>query len=71
MMTNTRYMTYDDWQNIRDENTGIVENSFLLTEIKDSIISGNTNIFVTIDGTPNFILSYDIEKDQFIEIPVS
>ena len=21
-------MSYDDWQNIRDENTGVVENSF-------------------------------------------
>lgn len=71
MITNTRYMSYDDWQNIRDENTGIVENSFLLTEIKDSIISGDTNFLITIDDIPNFILSYDIEKDQFIEIPVS
>ncbi|WP_394992411.1 hypothetical protein [Emticicia sp.] len=28
MIIDTRYMSYDDWQNIRDENTGIVENSF-------------------------------------------
>jgi hypothetical protein len=60
---------YDDWKLILDSSTELPQRNLILQSIREilSIRGTELKIIITINNTDEFILSYDINMNSFIE----